>query len=157
MYAIVRTNCFGLRPQRQTKYNMTQTKNKQNIPFSCCYVHPHLISSTSILPVPSPFGDLFSLDIFAPLRFFDFSFPRFRITNAYSTHQRSPPYRTLSPQDLFPILPFPLLLLGDMNIHHSSSDPLRVLDPSELSVSYPYFSLASSGGFSLLNQPGVYT
>ena len=121
------------------------------------YVHPHLIASTSILPVPSPFGDLFSLDIFAPLGLFDFSFPRFRVTNAYSTHQRPPPYRTLSPQDLFPILPFPLLVLGDLNIHHSSSDPLRVLDPSELSVSHPYFSLSSSRGFSLLNQRGVYT
>ena len=51
------------------------------------YVHPHLIASTSILPVPSPSADLFSLDLFAPLGFFDFSFPRVRITNAYSTHQ----------------------------------------------------------------------
>ena len=30
------------------------------------YAHPFLIASTSILPVPSPSADLFSLDIFAP-------------------------------------------------------------------------------------------
>ena len=121
------------------------------------FVHPYLIASTSILPVPSPSADLFWLDIFAPLRRFDFSFPRFRVTNAYSTHQRSPPYCTLTPQDLLPCLPFPLLVLGDLNIHQSSSDPLRVLNPRELSVSHPYFSLASERDFSLLNQPGVYT
>ena len=121
------------------------------------YVHPHLIASTSILPGSSPLADLFSLDIFAPIGFFDFSFTRFRITNVYSTHQRSPPYRTLAPQDLFPCLSFPLLVLGDLNIHHPSSDPLRTLDPRELSVSHPYFSLASDRDFSLLNQPGVFT
>ena len=121
------------------------------------FVHPHLIASTSILPVPSPSADLFSLDIFAPLGFFDFCFTRFRVTSAYSTRQRSPPYRTLTPQELFPCLSFPLLVLGALNIHYSSSDPLRVLDPGELSVSHPYFPLASEPDFSLLNQPGVYT
>ena len=88
------------------------------------FVHPFLLASTSILPVPSPSADLFSLDIFAPLGFFDFPCSRFRISNAYSTHLRSPPYRTLVPQDLFPLLSFPLLVLGDLNIHHSASDPL---------------------------------
>ena len=121
------------------------------------YVHPHLIASTSILPVSSSLTDLFSLDIFPPSGFFDFSFSRFRITNAYSTHQRSPPYRTLFLQESFPCLFFPLLVLGDLNIHHPSSDPLRTLDPTELSVSHPYFSLASERNFSLLNQPGVFT
>ena len=77
--------------------------------------------------------------------------------NAYSTHQRLPPYRTLTPQDLFPVVSFPLLVIGDLNIHHTASDPLRVLDPAELNVSHPYFSLASSRGYTLLNQPGVYT
>ena len=48
-------------------------------------------------------------------------------------------------------------MLGDLNIHHSSSDPLRTLDPTELSVSHPYFSRSSEREFSLLNQPGVYT
>ena len=126
-------------------------------PLVAFFVHPFLISSTSILPVPYPSADLFSVDIFALSGFFDFFFPRFRITNAYSTHQRSPPYRTLTPQDLFPPLSFPLLVLDDLNIHHSSSDPLRILDPGDLSISPPYFSLPSSRGFSLLNQPGVYT
>ena len=121
------------------------------------FVHPHLIASTSILPVPSPFDSLFSLDIFTPSALFDFFFSRFRVTNAYSTHQRSPPYRTLAPLDLFPSLPFPLLVLGDFNIHHPFSDPLRAHGPREMSVSHPYFSLASERGFPLLNQPGVYT
>ena len=121
------------------------------------YVHPHLISCTSILPVSSSRADLLSLDIFAPAGFFHFSFTRFRITNAYSTHQRSPPYRTLSPLELFPHLSFPLLVLGDLNIHHPSSDPLWTHDPRELSVSHPYFSLASDRDFSLLNQPGDFT
>ena len=126
-------------------------------PRMAFYVHPHLIDSTSILPVPSARLDLLSLDIFAPSGLFEFSFPKFRITNAYSTHQRSPPYRTIPPQELFPCISFPLLVLGDLNIHHPSSDPLRSYDPREMSVSHPYFSLASERGFSLMNQPGVYT
>ena len=65
-----------------------------NRPRVAFYVHPHLIASTSILPVSSHSADLFSLDIFAPSGLLDFSFPRFRIMNAYSTHLRSPPYRT---------------------------------------------------------------
>ena len=48
-------------------------------------------------------------------------------------------------------------MLGDFNIHHPSSDPLRVYNPRELSVSHPYFSLASEHDFSLLNQHGVHT
>ena len=121
------------------------------------YVHPHLIASTSILSVSSPSADLFSLDIFAPLGLFDFSFPRFRIMNAYSPHLRSPPYRTLTPRELFPLLPFPLLVIADFNIHHPSAEPLRAHDPREISVSHPYVSTASEYGVSLLNQPGVYT
>ena len=121
------------------------------------FVHPFLIASTSILPVPSPSADLFSLDIFAPSGLFDFSFPRFRVTNAYRTYQQSPPYRTLAPQDLFLLLSFRLLVLGDFNIHHPSADPLRVHDPREMSVSHPYFSLTLEHGFFLLNQAGVYT
>ena len=126
-------------------------------PCVAFYVNPHLIASTSILPVPSPSADLFPLDLFGPSGFFDFAFPRFRITNAYSTDQRFPPYRTLPPRELFPCLPFPLLVLGDLNIHHPSTDPLRTLVPRELSVSHPCFSLASEHDFSLLNQSGVFT
>ena len=120
-------------------------------PRMAFYVHPHLMASTSILPVSSHLAYLFSLDIFAPSGFFDFSFSRFHIKNAYTTHQRSPPYRNLPLQELFQRLSFPLLILGDLNVHHPSSDPLRTLDPRELSVSHPYFSLASDRDFSLPN------
>src|ERR1700712_2903848 len=51
----------------------------------------------------------------------------------------------------------PLLVLGDLNIHHHQSNPLRSFSPGELSISFPYFSAASEFGFWLLNTPGVYT
>ena len=106
---------------------------------------------------PLPQLICFHLIFLLPLGVLIFSFQGFHITNAYSTHLRFPPYRTLTLQDLCPVPPFRLLVLGDLNIHHHSSDLLRILDPSELSVSHLYFSLSSEREFSILDQPGVYT
>ena len=121
------------------------------------YIHPHLIGSTSILPVPSSRPDLMSIDLFAPGGFFEFSFTRLRITNAYNLSSRRAPYRMLSPPHLFEDLPFPTLVLGDFNLHHPAADPLCSFDAGEARLSHPYFDLASELLFSLLNLPGLYT
>src|ERR1700760_2961379 len=81
------------------------------------YLHPHLIGSTSVLPVSSPRPDLMSIDLFAPGGFFEFSFTRLRLTNAYNLPCQQAPFRSLSPQDLFVDLSFPTLIMGDFNLH----------------------------------------
>ena len=48
-------------------------------------------------------------------------------------------------------------MVGDFNIHHPLPNPLRSHSAEELATSFPYFSRSSKLGFSLLNQPGVYT
>jgi len=61
----------------------------------------------------------------SPEGLFDTSHNLFCLYNAYSIpscHTRS-----VSPVDLFPRHDFPTLLLGDLNIHHSVSDPICFL------------------------------
>ena len=50
-----------------------------------------------------------------------------------------------------------LLVVGDFNIHHPLSNPLRAHSSEELALSFPNFSRASELGFELLNLPGVFT
>ena len=66
---------------------------------------------------------------------------------------------TVSPLVAFPDLSHPTLVVGDFNIHHPLSDPLRVRSHSaeELATSFLYFFRMAELGFGLLNQPGVYT
>ena len=49
------------------------------------------------------------------------------------------------------------MVVGDLNLHHPSADPLRTFDPREYNILHPYYSQASEYGYSLLNQPGLYT
>ena len=58
---------------------------------------------------------------------------------------------------LFPDLGFPLLVLGDLNIHNPLSDPLRHFSHREIASSTPYLEKAAEAGFALLNPSGEYT
>jgi len=121
------------------------------------YVHPHLLNSVSLLPAASTRPDLFSIDIFAPDGFFELQFARFRIINAYNLRLKSVPFRSITPPNLFQDNPFPTMVVGDFNLHHAAADPLRTFDSKEYNLSHPYYSQASEHGYSLLNQPGLYT
>jgi len=121
------------------------------------YVHPHLLNSVSLLSVISTRSDLFSIDIFAPEGSFELQFARFRITNAYNLPLKSAPFRTILSSALFQNNHFPTLVVGDLNIHHPAAKPLRTFDSREYSLSHPYYNHASECGYSLLNQPGLYT
>jgi len=86
---------------------------------------------------------------------FDTSHNLFHLYNAYSIPNGH--IRSVSPLDLFPQHDFPTLVLGDFNIHHSASDPTRLLFDHDQFISSPYFDRASAVLFSLLNTPGIYT
>ena len=91
----------------------------------------------------------------SPEELFDSSHKLFRLYNAYSV--ASGHTRSVAPIDLFPLHVFPTLVVGDLNIHHSLSDPERFLTNNEAHISAPYFTKASDNSFSLLNIPGVFT
>ena len=101
--------------------------------------------------------DLFSIDIFAPDGFFVLQFTRFRITNAYNLPLKTAPFLTIPPDTLFQDNLFPTLVVGDLYLHHRAADPLRTFDSRVYNLSHPYYSHASECGYSLLNQPGLYT
>jgi len=96
-----------------------------------------------------------AVNFHSPERLFNTSHNLFRLYSAYSIpngHTRS-----ISPVDLFPQHDFPTLVLGDHNIHHSASDPTRLLSGYDQFISSTYFDRASAHLFSLLNTPRVYT
>jgi len=124
-------------------------------PRVATYVHERLLSVISILPLFFERGDLIAVNFHSPEGLFDTSQNLFRLYNAYSIP--SGHTRSVSPVDLFPQHDFPTLVLGDLNIHHSTSDPSRLLSNRDQFISSPYFDRASAQLFSLLNTPGVYT
>ena len=65
--------------------------------------------------------------------------------------------RSVSPVDLFPQHYFPTLVLGDLNIHHSTLDPTRLLSDYNQFISSPYVERASAQLYFVLNTPVVYT
>ena len=101
--------------------------------------------------------DVLSLDISSNEPLFGTAFHSFGIINAYSTNTVEHRVHSVSPEVLFPDLGFPLLVLGDLNIHNPLSDPLRHFSDREISSSTPYFEKAAESGFALLNPPGEYT
>ena len=57
----------------------------------------------------------------------------------------------------FPDLPYPILVVGDFNIHHPLPDPPHSHSVEELATSFLSLSMSSELGFGLLDQPGLYT
>ena len=124
-------------------------------PRVAIYVYQSLLEVVSILPMFFDRGDLMAVNVYSPEGLFDSSHKLFRLYNAYSI--ASGHVRSVSPLDLFPLHVFPTLVLGDLNLHHSLSDPERILSDYELNISGPYFNKASDNSFTLLNTPGVFT
>jgi len=126
-------------------------------PRVAAYVHMSFLSNYTVLPRFKGVDDVLALDISADEPLFGTAFHSFRVINAYSTNTVDHRVHSVAPEDLFPDLGFPLLVLGDLNIHNPLSDPLRHFSHREISSSTPYFEKAAEAGFALLNPPGEYT
>jgi len=121
------------------------------------YVYSSSLSTVSLLPRFFGRGDVMALDLFTPDGFFNPSTTGFTIINSYSTKGRLNNTRSVPPDIIFPATPLPTVMLGDLNIHHPTADPLRTFKEDELATATPYFARATELGFSLLNTPGVFT
>ena len=124
-------------------------------PQVATYVHERLLSVISILPLFVDRGNLMAVNFHSSEGLFDTFHNLFRLYNAYSIP--SGHTRSVSPVDLFPQHDFPTLVLGDLNIHHSASDPTRLLSNHDQFTRSPYFDRASAQLFSFLNTPRIYT
>jgi len=96
-----------------------------------------------------------SVNFHSPEGLFDTSDNLFRLYNTYSIP--SGHHRSVSPHDLFPQPDFSPLVLGDLNIHHPTSDPTQFLSNYDQLIGSPYCERASAKSLSLLNTTGVYT
>jgi len=121
------------------------------------YVHASFLSNYTVLPRFKGVDDVLALDISFNEPLFGTAFHSFSIINAYSTNTLDHRVHSVSPETLFPDLGFPLLVLGDLNIHNPLSDPLPHFSHREIASSTPYFEKAAEAGFALLNPPGEYT
>ena len=121
------------------------------------YIHMSFLSNYTVLPNFKGVDDVLALDISSNEPLLNTDFHSFRIINAYSTNTADHRVQSVSPEVLFPDLGFPLLVLGDLNIHNPLSDPLRYFSSREIWSSTPYFEKAAESGFALLNPPGEYT
>jgi len=121
------------------------------------YVHMSFLSNYTVLPKFMGVDDVLALDVSSNEPLFGSAFHSFRVINAYSTNTVDHRVHSVQPEDLFPDLGFPLLVVGDLNIHNPLLDPLRHFSPREISSSTPYFEKAAESGFALLNPPGEYT
>jgi len=121
------------------------------------YIHMVFLSNYTVLPRFKGVDNVLSLDISSDEPLFGTAFHSFRIINAYSTNTVDHRVLSVSAEVLFPDLGFPLLVLGDLNIHNPLSDPLRHFSHREICSSTPYFEKAAESGFALLHPPGEYT
>jgi len=121
------------------------------------YVYVSFLSNYTVLPKFKGVDDVLALDISSNEPLFCTDFHSFRVINAYSTNTIDHRIHSVPPEALFPDLGFPLLIVGDLNIHNPLSDPLRHFSPWEISSSTPYFEKVAESGFALLNPPGEFT
>ena len=94
-------------------------------PRVAAYVHMSFLSNFTVLPRFKGVDDVLALDISSTEPLFGTSFHTFRVINAYSTNTADHRIHSVSPEIHFPDLGFPLLVVGDLNIHNPLSDPLR--------------------------------
>jgi len=126
-------------------------------PRVAAYLHMSFLSNYTVLPRFKGVDDVLALDISANEPLFGTAFHSFSVINAYSTNTADHWVHSVSPEDLFPDLGFPLLVLGDLNIHNTLSDALRHFSQREISSSTPYFEKLAESSFAHLNPPGEYT
>jgi len=127
--------------------------SKQKVAF---YLSSSFLSNATVLPRFFDRPDVAALDLFG-VDLFGGSFTQFRILHLYNLWSQCSSVRTVPPDLSFPDDGFPLLVVGNFNIHHLLADPLRSYSRGDLGASFPYFSRAADLGFELLNMPGVFT
>jgi len=120
------------------------------------HVSSAFLSYATVLPRFFDRPDVAALDLFG-VDLFGGSFTQLRILNLYNLCSQHSSASTVSPDLSFPDDGFPLLVVGDFNIHHPLAEPLRAYSRRDLAASFPYFSRTAELGFELLNLPGVFT
>ena len=126
-------------------------------PRVAAYVYMSFLSNYTVLPRFKGVDEVLALDISSDEPLFGTVFQSFRVLNGYSSNTTDHRIHSVLPDVLFPDLEFPLLVVGDLNMHNPLSDPLRHFSQREISSSSPYFTKVSESGFALINPRGEYT
>lgn len=122
----------------------------------CFYLLKSWEATLSYTPLFFNRGDLVGISFTFDKISFNSKFTSLSVYNVYNSHV-SRLVRSVSPSDAFPFSQFPSVVMGDFNIHHHLTDPLRSLTNQELALSSPYHDTAAENGYTLLNTPGNLT
>src|SRR6266550_2724010 len=148
---------FNGQPPSVPSYTLISPPNSSTDKVRCCfYIQTAFLNSISLVPLFFNRGHLCGLSLSFPSTGFRQRFKSLTILNAYNSHVNRFS-RSLLPASLFVKSTLPTLVLGDFNIHHPSSDPLRAFKRSELALSNPYHDTALENNYVLLNTPGSFT
>jgi len=120
------------------------------------YAFKSLIGMATITLIFTNRSDHATLEISAH-SLFGIKAEKFHIVNCYSVWGSTATERTVLPILALANTAFPTRVVGDLNIHHPSADPIRRHNSSALKPSFPYFSRAAEHGYRLLNAAGVYS
>jgi len=126
-------------------------------PRVAAYIQMCFLSNYMVLPKFKGVDDVLALDISSSEPLFGTSLHSFMIINACSSNTVDHRVHSVPPEVLFPDPGFPLLVVGDLNIHNPFSEPLRHFSRRAILSSAPYFEEAAESGFALLHPPGEYT
>jgi len=96
----------------------------------------------TITPIFTSRSDHATLEISAH-SLFGIKAEKFHIVNCYSIWGLTATESTVLPTLALPNTAFPILVVGDFNIHHPLANPIRRHNSSVLKASSPYFSRAT--------------
>jgi len=77
------------------------------------------------------------------------------VVNAYN--RRTEEGNSILAESLFRQTNDPTIIVGDLNVHRSLTDPMRILSSSERRTGKTYMRTAALCGYTILNTPGIYT
>jgi len=124
-------------------------------PQVAMYVSRVLNQHLSCSTVFHNYSEILSVDVFSPEALFGSPHRSLRVSWIYLLHINSPPYRSIPPEWLFSFLPYPHLVLGDLNLHHPLAGACRSLSEREFVISSPYLDTTFDFRYHLLNTLGL--
>ena len=120
----------------------------------CTYVSLRILADISFVVVPRE-DDVLYLRVFAKEGKLVGQSRSFALLNAYNREVDGG--HLVKPDLLFISTNEPTLVVGDLNIHTSFTDPLRNLSSGERRRGEHYMRMAMLNGYSIMNTPGVHT
>jgi len=133
----------GKLPSFQLYSSFSPPNTRPKKPRVAFPVFSSFLSTITLLQPVFARGDVMALDLFTCEGFFTSAMPSVTIINPFSTKGWSNNTRSVLPDHIFHVLPSPTLTLGNLNIRHSTPDPLTSVTEHEIATAVPFCDRAT--------------